>query len=561
MQPRPGSDVSEVSRSSINSRCLGVYDVRPKNDLHFGGPRRPLWSYSDNVEELETRESSAFLEWMDTVVRDWLDAAYFEQNLETWRQLWRVEERSDILILVADIRFPALHFVPGLYQYVTKELGKGMVLALNKCDLVSEDIVQAWKTYFELEFKSLAVALFSSFPDARLAPSEANSELLSKRERRMARSRLSAWGADQLLAAIDTLQLPPYKRAYLEQWRSLLDLSSTPDVSHVQEDGNFHSDHEIHVDSQKRDLNIKSNSQTPVPATVDQEYQQSEECASDDSDVSNKADEFEQEINNQGDNQDDPATFSMVTIGVIGHPNAGKSSLINGIFGRKVVSTSRTPGHTKHLQTMFLSSHVRLCDCPGLVFPGKVPRELQVLAGMFPIAQLREPYAVVKYLADRVPLVSILELETEVAKIERENNASFLESSGWTAWKICEAWAAKRGFRTAKAARLDVFRAANSILRLALDGRIVLATVPPGYSPSSDCSGDDGDSIHDTSTTLQLSSFSVQSKTLSHPRFDSENDSDNSQLSSESCNSSDSESDEEAVSTGGMFAILGRADD
>ena len=57
---------------------------------------------------------------------------------------------------------------------------------------------------------------------------------------------------------------------------------------------------------------------------------------------------------------------SMVTIGTIGHPNVGKSSLINGILGRKAVSVSKTPGHTKHFQTIHISENIRLCDCPGL---------------------------------------------------------------------------------------------------------------------------------------------------------------------------------------------------
>jgi len=47
-------------------------------------------------------------------------------------------------------------------------------------------------------------------------------------------------------------------------------------------------------------------------------------------------------------------------------------------FFIQVVSTSRTPGHTKHFQTVFLTRSIRLCDCPGLVFPSLVDRQLQV---------------------------------------------------------------------------------------------------------------------------------------------------------------------------------------
>ena len=50
----------------------------------------------------------------------------------------------------------------------------------------------------------------------------------------------------------------------------------------------------------------------------------------------------------------------------------------NCILSFQVVSVSRTPGHTKHFQTIYLTSNVRLCDCPGLVFPSKVPKTLQV---------------------------------------------------------------------------------------------------------------------------------------------------------------------------------------
>ena len=43
-------------------------------------------------------------------------------------------------------------------------------------------------------------------------------------------------------------------------------------------------------------------------------------------------------------------------------------------------------------------------------------------------------------------------------------------------------WALKRGFYTAKAARPDLYRAANHLLRLATDGRICIYFRPPGYT-------------------------------------------------------------------------------
>ena len=43
----------------------------------------------------------------------------------------------------------------------------------------------------------------------------------------------------------------------------------------------------------------------------------------------------------------------------------------------------------------YLTENVILCDCPGLVFPSQIDRSLQILAGMYPVAQVQEPYTVV----------------------------------------------------------------------------------------------------------------------------------------------------------------------
>ena len=72
------------------------------------------------------------------------------------------------------------------------------------------------------------------------------------------------------------------------------------------------------------------------------------------------------------------------------------------------------------------------------MFPSSVPRKLQVLIGSYPIAQLREPFASVQYLAERIDLIKTLNIKVEGL---------------WSAMEICDAWALKRGFLTAKAAR------------------------------------------------------------------------------------------------------------
>merc|ERR1712060_677715 len=62
-----------------------------------------------------------------------------------------------------------------------------------------------------------------------------------------------------------------------------------------------------------------------------------------------------------------------LAIGLVGHPNVGKTSVLNSLAGRKAASVSGTAGHTKHLQHIRIDETVHpnayVIDCPGLVFP------------------------------------------------------------------------------------------------------------------------------------------------------------------------------------------------
>ena len=90
--------------------------------------------------------------------------------------------------------------------------------------------------------------------------------------------------------------------------------------------------------------------------------------------------------------------------------------------------------------------------------------------GSFPIAQVREPYTTIKYLAERLDLPKLL-------RIQHPDN-----DDTWSAMDICDGWAAKRNYITARAARLDTYRAANSLLRMALEGKICLYVYPKGWT-------------------------------------------------------------------------------
>lgn len=88
---------------------ISIKDYFPE-DLTF--PKRPDWSYEMNGHELEMKEQRYFTEYLNQLEKrnDWKQMSYFEVNLETWRQLWRVLEMSDIVLFIVDIRYAVRFF-------------------------------------------------------------------------------------------------------------------------------------------------------------------------------------------------------------------------------------------------------------------------------------------------------------------------------------------------------------------------------------------------------------------------------------------------------------------
>ncbi|KAJ8951266.1 hypothetical protein NQ318_008169 [Aromia moschata] len=411
----------EIARHSL--------EVKSESDLEIDGndyydksldfPKRPPWNFQINKDELEAQENKYLRDYVNEITNkfDPKDIGLFELNLETWRQLWRVLEMSDVILFIVDIRFSALMFPPSLYDYVVSTLGKHFILVLNKIDLAPAGLVVAWKHYFQEKYPELHIVMFTTLPGYNLIGKQSDAAGLNIRRRR-GRIRMAAEGTQQILDVCKKLV------------GAKVDLSSWDNK--IKE--------EIHEEFDAEDEKVEVGETVQVKH-VDTGFVEYEKFKS-----------------------------GILTVGCLGQPNVGKSSLMNAMMGKKVVSVSKTPGHTKHFQTIFLTPTVRLCDCPGLVFPSKVSKPLQVLMGSFPIAQLREPFTTVKYLAERLDLVHLL-------RIDHPDN-----DDTWSAMDICDGWAKKRGYLTAKAARLDSYRAANSILRMALDGKICLCLRPPAYS-------------------------------------------------------------------------------
>lgn len=80
-----------------------------------------------------------------------------------------------------------------------------------------------------------------------------------------------------------------------------------------------------------------------------------------------------------------------ISVGFIGYPNVGKSSIINTLKQKKVCKAAPIPGETKVWQYITLMRKIYLIDCPGVVYPtGDTETEI-VLKGVVRVENLKEP--------------------------------------------------------------------------------------------------------------------------------------------------------------------------
>ncbi|KAK9244820.1 P-loop containing nucleoside triphosphate hydrolase protein [Lipomyces tetrasporus] len=132
-------------------------------------PRRPAWDDTTTPGELDRRERAAFLEWRRGLAeleeRHDLLLTPFERNLEVWRQLWRVVERSCVVVQICDARNPLFYRSRDLEVYVrqlaeTDGKDKRNLLLINKADMLTVRQRRLWARYFKRE--GISFAFFSA---------------------------------------------------------------------------------------------------------------------------------------------------------------------------------------------------------------------------------------------------------------------------------------------------------------------------------------------------------------------------------------------------------------
>lgn len=68
-------------------------------------PIRPKWSFRNSKTSVQLNEMTTFENWLENIHEQYsLDELnHFEHNLEVWRQLWRVIERSNVVLYFSSI--------------------------------------------------------------------------------------------------------------------------------------------------------------------------------------------------------------------------------------------------------------------------------------------------------------------------------------------------------------------------------------------------------------------------------------------------------------------------
>lgn len=167
-QTSTGAFIHDDSRGGEGARGEG--DAFAFHELSV--PRRPKWTPGVTTpEELEAMENESFLQWRRGVAQKEEEIATlafaasqrgaggtrgvgagasvtpYEKNLHVWRQLWRVLERSAVVVQIVDARNPLFYLSDDLRKYATEELGKPMLVVVNKSDYLTGTQRKRWSEY------------------------------------------------------------------------------------------------------------------------------------------------------------------------------------------------------------------------------------------------------------------------------------------------------------------------------------------------------------------------------------------------------------------------------
>ncbi|XP_008848428.1 nucleolar GTP-binding protein 2 [Nannospalax galili] len=158
----------------------------------------------------------------------------------------------------------------------------------------------------------------------------------------------------------------------------------------------------------------------------------------------------------------------QISVGFIGYPNVGKSSVINTLRSKKVCNVAPIAGETKVWQYITLMRRIFLIDCPGVVYPSEDSETDIVLKGVVQVEKIKTP-------EDHIGAV------LERAKPEYISKTYKIDS-----WENAEDFLEKLAFRTGKLLKggePDLQTVGKMVLNDWQRGRIPFFVKPPNAEP------------------------------------------------------------------------------
>ena len=96
-----------------------------------------------------------------------------------------------------------------------------------------------------------------------------------------------------------------------------------------------------------------------------------------------------------------------ISVGFVGYPNVGKSSVINSLKKQKCCKAAPIPGETKVWQYIALTKRIYLIDCPGVVYEEGQSEMDRVLKNVVRAEKIEEPMVFIQGILERANLESL----------------------------------------------------------------------------------------------------------------------------------------------------------
>lgn len=156
---------------------------------------------------------------------------------------------------------------------------------------------------------------------------------------------------------------------------------------------------------------------------------------------------------------------NSVSVGVVGYPNVGKSSVINSLARRRAAGVSSEPGFTRNVRRIDIDSGVEVLDCPGVVpsSEDEITLLLRNTIKAHQVGDLDKAIAEIIRKAGKEQLIKLYKVED--FETSQEFNIKVAEVRG----------------RYKKGGMLDLETSARTIIHDWCEGKIKYYTVPPEY--------------------------------------------------------------------------------